>query len=433
LNEAEGTLTFVANSSSGFSITFASMGYTFNANDVLEFTYWVDVETPHAVFSLKNPAAWNDHMPAPSTWGIGRGREYVLGDPELSVYDAESPRIVAGTWDPETSTGTFEVRMSLFPSNATAIGFQHNYWAEFDNVKVGESSEYTFKFISVKNNVAAPLATTPTITTQPAGRNIEIGTDAGSLTVVASAAPDGEERTYQWEIEDDGEWTAITGATTATLALAAHIEDAEEEGTWKFRVVVTNTRGESVAPVTSAEAEIIVYDPNTGPPPPPPALLRLSTHDVFQALAVGTTGNAVTDPLAGVQGAGGNVSVVEVDGKKAIRIESTANWNGLDLQFGHFAFQVGDIVTVIANIEAVADSDPKIMFDVSHEDWKPIGATIPVTAGQNGVNITRTLVAANLTQQDNTTPADQIRFKFADTTSFTVVITEIEIIRPESD
>jgi hypothetical protein len=253
------------------------------------------------------------------------------------------------------------------------------------------------------------------------------------LTVVVSAPAEGETQTFQWQLQDGTTWNNIAGATSATLPLAAQIGNAEEEGTWDFRVIITNTLGESVASVTSAEAKIIVYDPDSGPPPPPPAMLRLSTLEAFQNLAVGTTGNAVTNVIDGVQGAGGNVSVVEVAGKNAIRIESTANWNGLDLQFSHFAFQVGDIVTVIANIEAVEGSGPAIMFDVSHNDWKAIGATIPVTAGQNGVNITRTLIAANLTQQDDTTPADQIRFKFADTTSFTVVITEIEVIRPESD
>jgi hypothetical protein len=123
------------------------------------------------------------------------------------------------------------------------------------------------------------------------------------LTVVASAAPTGETRTYQWEREDDDEWTAIAGATTATLALAAHIEDAEEEGTWKFRVVVTNKLGESVAFVNSNVVTVNV------------------AATAFDYVAFWT--NVIT--LLELEGEPGNVTLTSTE--NGIRVSGRDNWN----------------------------------------------------------------------------------------------------------
>ena len=148
-------VTIAADSSTGFSVSFESMGYTYNSKDILEITYSIDVTTQAAVLSAKR--GWSDPG-APSGWGIGQGREYFLGyegSTELSNYVGTNHEgkatIVDGTWDPATKTGTFQLRMDLFRGN-DALQFQHNFWAEFPSgTKVAENSAYTLKFLKVEN------------------------------------------------------------------------------------------------------------------------------------------------------------------------------------------------------------------------------------------------------------------------------------------
>ncbi|MCL2601091.1 MAG: hypothetical protein FWD88_07920, partial [Treponema sp.] len=105
----------------------------------------------------------------------------------------------------------------------------------------------------------------PGITTQPTGDRIHLNTpeaDIGSLTVVADAVPEGITRGYQWYVQDGANWNAISTATTASLPLAAQINNATEEGTWNFRVVVTNARGEDSLSITSDVAMVTVFDPD---------------------------------------------------------------------------------------------------------------------------------------------------------------------------
>jgi hypothetical protein len=146
-----GFLNIQASSSTGFSIDFSKIGYTYNATDILIFTYQVEVEIPEAVLTLKNPASWSDDMAGDSDWGKGKGREYALGNATHSTYDGPK---VAGTWDAATNTGTFEVLMKYL-RGATAIGFQHNFWADFPGspAKVAENSKYKLKFLKVENAV----------------------------------------------------------------------------------------------------------------------------------------------------------------------------------------------------------------------------------------------------------------------------------------
>jgi len=163
----DGFLTITASSSSGFKINFADIGYTFKRDDSLVFTYEVAVTTPVAIITAKNPSgATNDtfnEFGGDSDWGIGKGREYVLGNnPEgKSIYDGPK---VKGTWD--GTTGTFEVLMKYLSSSATAIGFQHNYWCDFNDGtgKVAEGSVYKLKITKIENKAgeAPPPPPPPT-------------------------------------------------------------------------------------------------------------------------------------------------------------------------------------------------------------------------------------------------------------------------------
>jgi|GEM_PF-6340175 len=119
---------------------------------------------------------------------------------------------------------------------------------------------------AVSFRVVGPgAAPAPSITTHPSNRRIPIGTpaaDIAALTVVAAEAPDGVTQSFQWYAQGTGgTWTAISGATTASLPLAERINNATAEGSWTFRVAVTNTLGGATASINSNAATITVYDP----------------------------------------------------------------------------------------------------------------------------------------------------------------------------
>jgi hypothetical protein len=145
--------------STGFYIGFNDIGYTYNRGDILIITYEiVEITTPAAVITFKSAkgSTLTDVNQSNSAWGIGNGREYVLGDAAKSVYDGPK---VKGTYDAATKTGTFELLMHLI--NGDGIGFQHNAWAEFDGVKVAENSKYTFKITKIENAVAEDIPEPP--------------------------------------------------------------------------------------------------------------------------------------------------------------------------------------------------------------------------------------------------------------------------------
>jgi len=127
-------------SSTGFFINFADVGYTMNRADKLIFSYDIENTSPAGAMpclSVKNPADWSG-SPAGSGgagWGVGKGWEYFICDTVASNYDGP---VVKGTYNATTKKGTFEVSMALFPATLKAIGFQHNFWAEYPSgTKVG--------------------------------------------------------------------------------------------------------------------------------------------------------------------------------------------------------------------------------------------------------------------------------------------------------
>jgi len=143
----------------------------------------------------------------------------------------------------------------------------------------------------------------PTITTQPANRDIPINApdaEIGSLSVVAGDAPAGTARSFQWQIQGDDGWENIDGATDATLALAPHI-DTSDFGTWYFRVIVTFTRGDESLSTTSDAARVRVVDPDAGPQfenlPADPATVDLTGIAAERILFnTATTGAAAIAP-----------------------------------------------------------------------------------------------------------------------------------------
>jgi hypothetical protein len=147
---ADGALSITASSSTGFSIKFEDIGYNYVASDILVFTYWVDVETPEAVLTVKNASRNDDWKDTEGDYGIGKGREIFLGS-ELEGASIHTGPTLDGTWDNATKTGTFEVSMALL-KRATAVGFQHNVWAEFpSSTKVAENSKYKVKITRIEN------------------------------------------------------------------------------------------------------------------------------------------------------------------------------------------------------------------------------------------------------------------------------------------
>ncbi len=90
------------------------------------------------------------------------------------------------------------------------------------------------------DTIAADITSLITIDTQPANQNTSGG--GATFSVTASSTGSGASLTYQWQRLDvlGGEWTDVSGATSANLALTG--ETADETGD-KFRVKVNNSIG----------------------------------------------------------------------------------------------------------------------------------------------------------------------------------------------
>jgi hypothetical protein len=148
----EETITITGGSSTGFSWTWAELstaaGQTISSTGGnLLVTYIIDVKTPAAALTIKNPADMSANPGAPAGWGQGKGSEYVLGDNTLSNYDVGGEKIVASFYNPTTKRGWFEINPAVY-SNATGIGFQHNFWCDMGGLNA-ENSLYTLKILRI--------------------------------------------------------------------------------------------------------------------------------------------------------------------------------------------------------------------------------------------------------------------------------------------
>ena len=90
------------------------------------------------------------------------------------------------------------------------------------------------------DTIAGDVTSLITIDTQPANQNTSSG--AATFTVAASSTGSGASLTYQWQKLDvtGGEWTDVSGATSASLVLAS--QTADETGD-KYRAKVNNSIG----------------------------------------------------------------------------------------------------------------------------------------------------------------------------------------------
>jgi len=192
-------------SSTGFSINFADIGYKMNRSDLLVFSYKIEITTgTYAPLSVKNPVDWTANPPSGGGWGIGKGWEYILGTVATGQHTGPE---VDGTYNATTKEGTLEVKMAFFPASMTAIGFQHNYWAEYPSgTKIGGDAGstapvYKITITKIENkaggtpppaideaafNAAVPLAATSY--TAEWGGNRSITWDANGVLIRQSTA-----------------------------------------------------------------------------------------------------------------------------------------------------------------------------------------------------------------------------------------------------
>jgi len=288
--------------------------------------------------------------------------------PDYEIY-------FAATATADTTAGyTATQEASVYSLSKNALFFGHNVY--HSNVSGNPSTaapvNYTLEitkieFIAFEEGELPPIDP-PVIETQPQTR--AIANDAASvdpLTVIVDTAAADVTRTYQWEKEVEGEFTDVTGATTASLNLATTLEKegtTYKLGTYKFRLVITNTRGDEVKAVTSAVASIIVYDPAT----------IIST---IPALAVGATGIDFTDlgtgliliphfnATTGIKVAGRNGSendmILSASDDGLLVSGRSANYDGVEIDLAALSLTAGKTYTVtVAGTWTPATSEPTI-------------------------------------------------------------------------
>lgn len=167
--------------------------------------------------------------------------------------------------------------------NGAAIAGATSATYSIASTAAGDAGSYT---VTVTNSAASvtsgavtltvnPVATSPSITTQPAGASVTSGS-AASFTVVASGtAP----LTYQWSKNG----SAIGGATSATYSIAS----AQTADAGNYTVTITNSAGSA----TSGAAALTVTASATAPTiTTQPASLTVSTGTSanFSVVASGT-------------------------------------------------------------------------------------------------------------------------------------------------
>ena len=115
-------------------------------------------------------------------------------------------------------------------------------------------SEYAPVTYTVTINKIAP-SETPNITTDPASANYIEGATIADLNVEASVTDEGT-LSYQWQEQEGENWNDITNATSDS-----YTPTVSAIGTYKYRVVVTNTlTGHPAAQATSAVATIVIAE-----------------------------------------------------------------------------------------------------------------------------------------------------------------------------
>jgi len=151
-------VSITASQSTGFYINFADIGYTLSSQK-LKFYYKVEVTTPAVVITAKYKDGDSLEDLKFTDYGKGKGREYQL---DSATRGNVTGGLVDSSYNDTTKEGWFEVYMAGVPSGKTAIGFQHNAWADTDGdgVKIAESSEYKLtitKIEKVTGDIEVPV------------------------------------------------------------------------------------------------------------------------------------------------------------------------------------------------------------------------------------------------------------------------------------
>jgi len=279
-NDTNKTLTIKASSSTGFSWTWAELteaaGQPISRDTVgLIVIYQIDVKTPAAALTIKNPADMAANPKDPTTgadiWGQGKGAEYVLGDNTLSNFEAGGEKIVSSYYNPATGRGWFEINPLVHPATSTGIGFVHNFWCDMGGV-TAENSEYRLKILRIAPrccedkcditttpdclagrciddcydeddnpngtcclpaDVEAPFVAVTGITGVPAAGTVDV-----ALALTATVAPaNATNKDIAWEVKTDGgtnsviTGSSLTATAAGTVTVTATIEDGEAVGT----------------------------------------------------------------------------------------------------------------------------------------------------------------------------------------------------------
>jgi hypothetical protein len=149
------------------------------------------------------------------------------------------------------------------------------------------SSVANFGGATLELNGETMGAQAPTITTQPVGQRISIGTAISALTVVG-ASPDGGTLGYQWYSADDATSTGteISGAESASFTPSATNFPVDTAVDYYFYVIVSNTKGGVTKSRESSHVRVRIYDP----------AVAASNTELLTANLTGTTGTSYGSP-----------------------------------------------------------------------------------------------------------------------------------------
>lgn len=199
--------------------------------------------------------------------------------------------------------GGSDSRLNLFlppaPTGVTATtgnGQSSVSWTAPSVLSQTPITGYAVQYSTNGGSTWTDVSESVSITSQPTNQTAASG--AATFSVTAAVTPSGT-ATYQWERSDDGgsTFTAVSGATSATLALTGLTNASDDND--RYRVVVGAV---GAASVTSSAVTLTVA---ASTPPLSLAGTRPSN------LASGTTANGYT--LTGV-GTAGSPSVLRVGG-----------------------------------------------------------------------------------------------------------------------
>ncbi len=245
------------------SLTYLNKGNFDSHSKMYTFTLTADADKLYlyrtkTANSQMNPtvdyiAVYRQMAPFIESFEIAGVEDFVI-DQDLKTITAS----VANTFDVTALTPTVK-----YWANGTAKISPTVGEADFTDpvsytVSSGYAEDATGDYAPVTYTVTITKvvpAETPDITTNPAGANYYEGATITALNVEASVT-DGGTLSYQWQEQEGENWNDITNATSDS-----YTPTVSAIGTYKYRVVVTNTlTGHPAAQATSAVATIVIAE-----------------------------------------------------------------------------------------------------------------------------------------------------------------------------